>query len=123
MLSCIFPIIVDFHAESASEKEALGIYLDGRVSAVLGTHTHVQTADERILPGGTAYLSDLGMTGPSDSVIGSDHIISVRRSLTQMPLKHEVADNPAVISGVVLDLDAATGKCLAIKRFNKVSSF
>ena len=116
-------IIVDFHAESVEEKEALGIYLDGRVSAVLGTHTHVQTADERILPGGTAYLSDLGMTGPSDSVIGSDQTISVRRSLTQMPLKHEVADNPAVISGVVLDLDAVTGKCLSIKRFNKVSSF
>lgn len=116
-------IIVDFHAESASEKEALAIYLDGKVSAVLGTHTHVQTADERILPGGTAYLSDLGMTGPTDSVIGSDHTLSVRRSLTQMPLKHEVADNPAVISGVVLDLDTSTGKCLSIKRFKKVSSF
>lgn len=116
-------IIVDFHAESAAEKEALGLYLDGKVSAVLGTHTHVQTADERILSGGTAYLSDLGMTGPSESVIGSDHTISVRRSLTQMPLKHEVADNPAVISGVVLDLDISTGKCLSIKRFKKVSSY
>ena len=115
-------IIVDFHAESASEKEALGIYLDGKVSAVLGTHTHVQTADERILPGGTAFLSDLGMTGPSDSVIGSDHTISVRRSLTQMPLKHEVADNPAVITGVVLDMDVSTGKCLSIERIKKVSS-
>ncbi|MCK5202108.1 MAG: YmdB family metallophosphoesterase, partial [Spirochaetales bacterium] len=97
--------------------------LDGKVSAVLGTHTHVQTADERILPGGTAYISDLGMTGPSDSVIGKDHTISVRRSLTQMPLKHEVADNPALISGVVLDLDAVTGKCLSIKRFIKIYSF
>lgn len=116
-------IIVDFHAESSSEKEALGIYLDGKVGAVLGTHTHVQTADERILPGGTAYLSDLGMTGPSESVIGSDYTISVRRSLTQMPLKHEVADNPAVISGVVLDMDTLTGKCLSIKRLNKASSF
>jgi 2',3'-cyclic-nucleotide 2'-phosphodiesterase len=115
-------IIVDFHAESVNEKEALGIYLDGKVSAVLGTHTHIQTADERILPGGTAYLSDLGMTGPSESVIGSDYNISVRRSLTQMPLKHEVANNPAIMSGVVLDLDVLSGKCISIKRFKKLSS-
>ena len=115
-------IIVDFHAESSNEKEALAIYLDGKVSAVLGTHTHIQTADERILPGGTAYLSDLGMTGPSMSVIGSDHKISVKRSLTQMPLKHEVSKNPAIMSGVVLDLDVTTGKCLAINRFKKLSS-
>jgi 2',3'-cyclic-nucleotide 2'-phosphodiesterase len=115
-------IIVDFHAESVDEKEALGLYLDGKVSAVLGTHTHIQTADERILPGGTAYISDLGMTGPSESVIGSDYTISVRRSLTQMPLKHEVANNPAVLSGVILDLDTDTGKCLGIKRFKKLSN-
>ena len=88
----------------------------------MGTHTHIQTADERILPGGTAYLSDLGMTGPSMSVIGSDYNISVKRSLTQMPLKHAVSKNPAVMSGVVLDLDVVTGKCLAIKRFKKLSS-
>ena len=115
-------IIVDFHAESVNEKEALGIYLDGKVSAVLGTHTHIQTADERILPGGTAYLSDLGMTGPSMSVIGSDYNISVRRSLTQMPLKHAVSNNPAIMSGVILDLDVNNGKCLSIKRFKKLSS-
>ena len=115
-------IIIDFHAESVNEKEALAIYLDGKVSAVLGTHTHVQTADERILPGGTAYLSDLGMTGPSMSVIGSDYSISVRRSLTQMPLKHEVSDNPAIMSGVVLELDISTGKCLSVKRLKKLSS-
>ncbi len=115
-------IIVDFHAESAQEKEALGIYLDGKVSAVLGTHTHVQSADERILPGGTAFLSDLGMTGPVESVIGSDFNISVRRSLTQMPLKHEVADNPAEISGVLLELDTLSGKCLTIRRIKKKSN-
>ncbi len=115
-------VIVDFHAESVEEKEALGIYLDGKVSAVLGTHTHVQSADERILPGGTAYLSDLGMTGPMNSVIGSDYNISVRRSLTQMPLKHEVADNPAVISGVFLELDSKSGKCLLIKRIKEQSN-
>ncbi len=115
-------LIVDFHAESVNEKEALGIYLDGKVSAVLGTHTHIQTADERILPGGTAYLSDLGMTGPSMSVIGSEHTISVKRSLTQMPLKHEVSNNPAVISGVILDIDIETGKCMAINRIKQSSS-
>jgi len=73
------------------------------------------------LPGGTAYISDLGMTGPSDSVIGSDHAISVRRSLTQMPLKHEVASTPAVMAGVILELDTTTGKCSSIKRFKKIS--
>jgi len=115
-------IIVDFHAESVEEKEALGIYLDGKVSAVLGTHTHIQTADERILTGGTAYISDLGMTGPSMSVIGSDYTISVKRSLTQMPLKHEVSNNPAVVSGVILDIDEGTGKCVSITRIKQKSS-
>ena len=85
--------IVDFHAESVDEKEALALSLDGEVSAVVGTHTHVQTADERILPRGTAYITDIGMTGPVDSVIGMKKETAVSRSLTQMPLKMEVQNS------------------------------
>lgn len=114
-------IIVDFHAESADEKESLGIYLDGQVSAVLGTHTHVQTADERILKHGTAYMTDLGMTGPSDSVIGISKEIAIDRSMTQMPLKMEVAENTAFVSGALLTLDCETGRALKIERVNQKS--
>ncbi len=96
-------IIVDFHAEQHMEKEALAFYLDGKVQAVVGTHTHIQTADERILPGGTAYISDLGMTGPSGSVIGVDPAMSIQRSLSQMPLKMDILDSPGVIRGVCID--------------------
>lgn len=109
-------VIVDFHAESPDEKEALALFLDGSVSAVLGTHTHVQTADEKILPGGTAYITDAGMCGPADSVIGSDVQTAIQRSLTQMPLKMEISDNPARLSGVLLKIDGDTGKALEIKR-------
>jgi 2',3'-cyclic-nucleotide 2'-phosphodiesterase len=114
-------VIVDFHAEAVEEKEALGLFLDGEVSAVVGTHTHVQTADERILPGGTAYITDIGMTGPSDSVIGMKTETAISRSLTQMPLKMEVATGPAEIRGVFLEIDTTTGKALRIERIRQAS--
>jgi metallophosphoesterase (TIGR00282 family) len=114
-------IIVDFHAENTEEKEALGLYLDGQISVLVGTHTHVQTADEKILPGGTAYISDIWMTGPKDSVIGSAKDISISRSLSQMPLKMEVSDTLAVIEGVVVEIDTVTGKALKIERIRRQS--
>lgn len=108
--------IIDFHAEATSEKQAMGWYVDGRATAVLGTHTHVQTADSRVLPGGTAYISDAGMTGPINSVIGVKVGPAVRRFLTQRPVSYETADGPQILSGVLLDVDPATGKALAIER-------
>ena len=111
-------IIVDFHAEATSEKEAIGWYLDGRVSAVLGTHTHVQTADERILPKGTAYLSDAGMTGPFDSVIGITVEDATRRFLTGIPYKFEVAKKNVWLQSALLEIDEETGKALGIERVN-----
>lgn len=114
-------VIVDFHAESPEEKEALAFYLDGQVSALIGTHTHVQTADEKIMPKGTAYISDIGMTGPCDSVIGSSKEISVQRSLSQMPLKMEVSDNTAVIEGVKIEIDVESGHALSIERIRHYS--
>lgn len=114
--------IVDFHAESVDEKEALGIFLDGDVSAVVGTHTHVQTADERIMPGGTAYLTDIGMSGPMDSVIGMKKETAIARSLTQMPLKMEVQNSTAEIQGVLVSIDTANGKAVGIERIRQVSS-
>ena len=109
-------IVVDFHGEATSEKAALAWYLDGKVSAVLGTHTHVQTADERVLPGGTAFLTDVGMTGPSQGIIGMDKDLALERFLTQMPVRLEVAGGPAVFSAVVVDIDPATGKTRGIGR-------
>lgn len=109
-------IIVDMHAEATSEKQALAWYLDGRVSAVLGTHTHVQTADETILPNGTAYISDVGMTGPFDSIIGTRKDIIIKRFLTQMPMKFDVARDDVRLQGVFLEIDELTGKCLSIER-------
>ncbi|HRY30135.1 MAG TPA: TIGR00282 family metallophosphoesterase [Elusimicrobiota bacterium] len=109
-------VLVDMHAEATSEKEAMGWYLDGRVAAVLGTHTHVQTADERILPGGTAYITDAGMTGPRDSVIGGKIEIALKRFLTGIPLRVDVADGDAQFNGCVLDLDEKTGKARSIER-------
>ena len=108
-------ILVDFHAEATSEKIALGWYLDGKVSAVLGTHTHVQTADERILPQGTAYISDAGMTGPVDSVIGMKREAVLARFLTGLPQPFEVASRGVELQGVLLDIDEA-GKATAIRR-------
>lgn len=109
-------VLVDFHAETTSEKGALGTYLDGRVSAVLGTHTHVQTADERLMPGGTAFISDVGMTGSRDSVIGIRKELSVERFLTQVPVRFEVARKEPMLCGVVVTVDEATGRALGIER-------
>jgi metallophosphoesterase (TIGR00282 family) len=115
-------IFVDFHAEIPMEKEAMAFHLDGLVTAVVGTHTHVPTADERILPGGTAFKSDLGMIGPMPSVIGSEKGRSIQRSMSQMPLKMQVADEPAVINGVLIEADPETGKALSIESVREVSS-
>jgi metallophosphoesterase (TIGR00282 family) len=109
-------IIVDFHAEATSEKMAMGWYLDGKVSAIIGTHTHVMTADERILPGGTAYITDAGMTGPHDSVIGVKIHQSVERIIKQVHVRFSPADKGLEFNGVVLEIDDATGKALSIKR-------
>jgi 2',3'-cyclic-nucleotide 2'-phosphodiesterase len=111
-------IIVDFHAEATSEKTSLGWYLDGRVSAVVGTHTHVQTADERLLTEGTAYITDVGMTGAFDSVIGVRKDEPIRKFLTQLPSKFEVAKKDLRLNGVVLTIDEASGKALGIERVN-----
>ncbi len=109
-------IVIDFHAESTSEKESLAHYLDGDVSLIAGTHTHIQTADEKILPGGTAYITDVGMTGPEDSVIGSDKMIAIQRFMTQMPVKMEIADTDLMINGILAEFDPATGLARGIER-------
>ncbi|HUL22929.1 MAG TPA: TIGR00282 family metallophosphoesterase [Thermodesulfobacteriota bacterium] len=109
-------ILVDFHAEATSEKMAMGWFMDGKVSAVLGTHTHVQTSDERILDGGTAYITDLGMTGPMDSVIGIRKEIALERLLTQIPWKFDVAKEQVELQGVVIDVDSRTGKSENIQK-------
>jgi metallophosphoesterase (TIGR00282 family) len=109
-------ILVDLHAEATSEKLALGWHLAGRVSAVVGTHTHVQTADEAILEGHTAYITDVGMTGPSDSVIGIRKDLSIARFVTQLPQRFEVARGAGVLSAVVIDVDPATGAATGIER-------
>ncbi|MCH8275131.1 MAG: TIGR00282 family metallophosphoesterase [Armatimonadetes bacterium] len=109
-------ILVDFHAEATSEKQAFASYLDGRVSAVIGTHTHVPTADERVLPGGTAYISDAGMCGPMDSIIGMDRQVVLRRFLTLRPARFEVGHGPGVICGVIVDVKEDTGCAQGIER-------
>jgi len=111
-------VLVDFHAEATSEKQAFAWYMDGRVSAVVGTHTHVQTADERILPKGTAYITDLGMTGPYDSVIGSIPDLALERFLKQMPARLEPASANLRFCGVVVDIDEGTGLSNSITRIN-----
>jgi len=111
--------LVDFHGEATSEKQALAWYADGRVSALVGTHTHVPTADERILPKGTAYVSDLGMTGPYDSIIGMRQDSVLRRFLTGMPSRFEVAKGDARVSGLLVDVDAATGRATAVQRIHE----
>jgi len=113
---------LDFHAEVTSEKSAMGWYLDGRVSAVVGTHTHVQTADERVLPQGTAFLTDAGMTGAMDSVIGMDREGSIRRFLTGMPNRFEPAGGVARLSSVIIDVDEQTGLARSIKRHVELST-
>ena len=112
-------IIVDFHAEATSEKQAMGWYLDGRVSGVFGTHTHVGTVDARILPGGTAYLTDVGMTGPVDSVIGSDRNAVIERFLTSMPQRLPVAGGPCVLNSVLVEVDDATGTATSVERVDR----
>jgi len=115
-------VIVDAHAEASSEKCAIAWFLDGTVSAVLGTHTHVQTADERILPCGTAFITDVGMTGPYDGIIGVDKDIIVNRFLTNMPERFEVARGRSQFNAVILNIDDKNGRCLEIKRINKTLS-
>ena len=112
-------IFVDLHGEETIEKEAIGFFLDGKVTAVAGTHTHVQTADEKILPSGTAYITDLGMTGALDGVIGSDPLKSLDRQLTQHPVRTEPAEGAGHIQGVVIESDAHTGRALSIKRVTR----
>ena len=112
-------IIVDFHAEATSEKVAMGRYLDGRVSAVLGTHTHVGTIDARVLPGGTAFVSDVGMTGPIDSVIGDDSDAVLRRFLTQLPHRLSVGKGALALNAVMVDVDEATGRARGITRVDR----
>jgi metallophosphoesterase (TIGR00282 family) len=113
-------VIVDFHAEATSEKETLGFYLAGRVAAVVGTHTHVQTADERVLPGGTAYITDMGMTGPRDSVLGIKPEIMIRRFLTHMPVRHELAAGVSILSGVLIRIDEAKAWAVEITRLMEI---
>jgi len=111
-------VFVDFHAEVTSEKHALAWYLDGRVSAVVGTHTHVPTADERLLPGGTAYLTDVGMCGCYDSVIGLDTAKAIRRFVDKLPERYDIADGRATLCGALIDIDAIDGKATAIRRIS-----
>jgi metallophosphoesterase (TIGR00282 family) len=111
-------ILVDMHCEATSESQAMGWYLDGRVSAVVGTHRHVQTADERVLPGGTAYITDLGMTGPTEGVIGVDREIIINRFLHQMPARFEPAKGPAALHGVVIVVDPESGRASQIRRLS-----
>ena len=108
--------LLDFHAEATSEKIAMGRYLDGRVSAVFGTHTHVQTADEQILPMGTAYITDLGMTGPTNGVLGVSYDIIISKFLTHMPYRFKVAEGECKAHGILIDVDENTGRSRSIKR-------
>jgi metallophosphoesterase (TIGR00282 family) len=112
----VVAILVDMHCEATSEKNAMGHFLDGRVSAVLGTHTHIQTADQRVLPGGTAYMTDVGMCGPWDSIIGVKKELVIERFLTQRPIGFEPGRRDVHLQGAVVDLDETTGKARSIAR-------
>lgn len=112
-------ILVDFHAEATSEKIAFGRLLDGHVSAVVGTHTHVQTADEQIFPGGTAYLSDAGFTGPHESVLGREIEPVIKKFLTQIPQRFEVASKNVILHGALIEIDDTTGRAIKIQRIAK----
>jgi hypothetical protein len=114
-------VLVDFHGEASSEKQAIAHFLDGRVSAVVGTHSHVQTADERILPGGTAAITDVGMCGCFDSVIGVKKELSIQKFLTQRPVKYEPAEGSGGYGAVIIEIDPSTGKSLAIRRIREAS--
>ncbi len=111
-------IVVDFHAEATAEKAALGWYLDGQISALIGTHTHVQTADERIFPKGTAFITDAGMTGPHDSVIGMDAQVAIKRFTTVLPEKYRIASSNLRLNACVVQIDAQTGRAVKITRLN-----
>jgi hypothetical protein len=111
-------VVVDFHAEATSEKIAMGWFLDGSVTAVIGTHTHVQTADNRVLPGGTAYITDVGMTGPHESIIGTERESTLRRFLTGLPARFEVATGDPRLHAVVIEADEETGRARAIERLS-----
>lgn len=116
-------ILIDMHAEATSEKMALAFYFDGQVSAVVGTHTHVQTADERVLPKGTGYITDLGMCGPLDSIIGVRSEAIIYNTLTQMPIRFEVeTKGPYLLNGVIIDVDTASGHATAIERIRIIDS-
>ena len=112
-------VLVDMHAEATSEKRALAHHLDGRATVVFGTHTHVPTADERILAGGTAYISDIGMTGPVNSVIGNEVDAVLSRFLTQMPKQLPVAEGPSVLNAVLVQIDGESGLCSCIRRISR----
>lgn len=109
-------VLVEFHAEATAEKRALGFALDSKVSAVFGTHTHVQTADEQILPGGTGYITDLGMTGPKNSVLGVKPEISINWLKTGMPARFDNAGKPCILSGCIFEIDEKTGKTVSVER-------
>lgn len=111
-------IIVDLHAEATAEKKALGFYLDGRVSAVYGTHTHVQTADEQILPNGTGYITDVGMTGPSLSVIGVKPELAIEKMRTNMPVRFENPNDNALLQGIIFEIDRSSGKTVSVERIS-----
>lgn len=113
-------VVVDMHAEATSEKNAMGWFLDGRVAAVVGTHTHVQTADARVLPQGTAFVTDVGMCGPLNSVIGVKPDLALRRFVTKIPVRYEVASGPIWVQGVVIDVDPDTGLALGIERVQEL---
>jgi metallophosphoesterase (TIGR00282 family) len=116
------PVLVDLHAEATSEKSAMGWHLDGRVAAVIGTHTHVQTSDEKLLPKGTAFITDIGMTGPVTSVIGREIEPVLRKFLTGMPARFDVAKGPAVLEGVILEIDRTTSRAIGIARVREHSN-
>ena len=111
-------IVIDFHAEATAEKIAMGHYLDGKATIVFGTHTHVQTADEQIFPKGTAYITDIGMTGPKNSVIGMDISVSIKRFETTLPEKYKIAEGDAIFNAVIFDIDDITNKATKIERIN-----
>ena len=112
-------IVVDFHAEASSEKRALGFYIDGRASALFGTHTHVQTSDEQILPNGTGYITDIGMTGPYYSVLGITPEIAIKKMKTNLPVRFTNPDGPCTIEGCLFEIDNKTGKTVYIERFRR----
>lgn len=116
-------ILVDFHAEATSEKQAMGWYLDGRVTAVVGTHTHVQTGDDRILPGGTGYLTDAGMCGPMDGILGMEREAVIKKFLTQLPVRFEVATGNKQLNAVLFTADKTTGKTLKVQRIRIDSEY